>query len=575
MSQSDHIEAPRPRFAEWLTRPMLANRATYVKVAVAAALINVFGLATSLFSMTIYDRVLPNNATSSLVGLSIGMMIIIIFDFIIRTLRAYFVDIAGADVDRKVGTDTFDRLLAVRLDQRRGSTGSLTGTMRELETLRDFFTSATLAALVDVPFILLTMFVIAMIGGKLVLVPLLMVPLVVVTGLATFPAMDRLSTEAMAQGLNKQSVLVESIGGIETVKAVGARPLLARRWLAAIDSASDFGLRQRLVGTISMNVANAAQTLSYAGVIVLGVYMIETRDLTMGGLIACSLLSGRAVAPLASIAQLLSRLSQTRTAYRAIDRFMQQPSELPTGTPIRPAKVDGLLEFRNVDFRYPGAAEDAVKGVNLTIRPGERVGLIGRVGSGKSTLARLALGLYQPTDGLVLIDGNDLRQLDLTHLRGKIGTALQESVLLSGTIRDNIVLDRDVDDEEMLRISRLTGAHDFIGSVANGYDLVLADRGESLSGGQRQAISLARALVAKPNLLVFDEPTSAMDGDSEELLMRRLAPELEGRTVIVITHRMSLLRLVNRVILMRDGRPAMDGPRDEVLRRLQQPPKAA
>lgn len=576
MSDHDHIDTPRPRVAQWLTGPMLRNRSTYLKVAAAAAVINIFGLVSALFSMTIYDRVLPNNAVASLVGLSVGMTIVIVFDFILRTLRAYFVDIAGADVDRRVGKETFDRLLSIRLDQRRGSTGSLTGTMRELETLRDFFTSATLSALVDVPFILITMAVIALVGGWLVIVPLMMVPLVVIAGVATYPAMDRLSADSMKQGLNKQSVLVEAIGGLETVKVTGARSMLGRRWLAAIDAYSDFALSQRLINTISMNVANSAQTISYAGTIVLGVHMIEAKDLTMGGLIACSLLGGRAVAPLASIATLLSRLTQTRTAYRGISKFMEQPTELPTGNPIRPTNVDGLIEFRNVSFRYPGAAENALTGITLTINPGDRVGLLGRVGSGKSTLARLALGLYQPTDGLVLIDGNDLRQTDLAHLRSKIGTALQESVLMSGSIRDNIVLDREhINDEEMVRISRLTGAHDFIGQVANGYDLVLTDRGESLSGGQRQGINLARALVGGPRVLIFDEPTSAMDGESEEQLINRLLPEIEGRTLILITHRLSLLRLVNRVVLMQSGRIVADGPRDEVLRRLQTPPKAA
>jgi ATP-binding cassette, subfamily C, bacterial LapB len=566
---------PKSRFAAWLTQPMLENKDTYIKVAVAAAMINIFGLVSSLFSMTVYDRVLPNNATASLVGLSIGLLIVVVFDFILRTLRSYFVDIAGADVDRNVGGSAFSRLLALRLDARRGSTGSLAGVMRELETLRDFLASATLSAMIDVPFILITLAVIAAIGGKLVLVPLLMLPFVIGGALLTYPAMDRLSADAMKHGLNKQAVLVETIGGIETVKTSNASALLTKRWLASIDAHAAGSLRQRLIGSISMNIANSAQTLSYAGTVVLGVYMIEARELTMGGLIACSMLGGRAVAPLAQIAQLLSRLTSARTAYRQLDRFMVQPTELPQGAPLRPQDVQGLIELRNVTFRYPGAAENALHGINLTIQPGERVALLGKVGSGKSTVARLALGLYQPSDGLVQIDGTDMRQMDLAHVRSMIGTALQESVLLTGSIRDNIVLDRPgIDDEEMIRAARLSGAHDFIGRIANGYDLVLADRGESLSGGQRQSISIARALAGRPRMLVFDEPTSAMDAESEAGLIERLAPEIEGRTLLLITHRMSLLRLVNRIVLMRDGRILADGPRDEILRRMN-PPKAA
>jgi ATP-binding cassette, subfamily C, bacterial LapB len=566
---------PKPRFADWLTRPMLENKGTYIKVGIAAAMINIFGLVSSLFSMTVYDRVLPNNATASLVGLSIGLLIVVVFDFILRTLRSYFVDIAGADVDRRVGGSAFNRLLSIRLDARRGSTGSLAGVMRELETLRDFLASATLSAMIDVPFIVITLAVILAIGGKLVIVPLLMLPVVIGGALLTYPAMDRLSAAAMKHGLNKQAVLVETIGGIETIKTSSAAALLNRRWMASIDAHAAGSLRQRLIGSISMNIANSAQTLSYAGTVVMGVYMIEARELTMGGLIACSMLGGRAVAPLAQIAQLLSRLTSARTAYQQVNRLMMQPSEIPTGAPLRPAALEGKIELRNVSFRYPGAAENALHGINLTINPGERVALLGRVGSGKSTIARLALGLYQPTDGLVQVDGTDLRQMDLAHSRAMVGTALQESVLLTGSIRDNILLDRPgLDDEEMIRAARLSGAHDFIGRIANGYDLLLADRGESLSGGQRQSISLARALAGRPRMLVFDEPTSAMDQESEAGLIDRLVPEIEGRTLLLITHRMSLLRLVNRIVLMRDGRILADGPRDEILRRMN-PPKAA
>jgi len=572
MTDTAMYSATRKGFADWLVQPMLQNKRNYVKVGITAALINVFGLVASVFSMTIYDSVLPNNSTTSLIGLAIGMGIVILFDFLLRSLRAYFVDIAGVNVDRSIGELAFRRLIAMRMASRRGSTGAMAGTMRELETLRDFFASATMTALVDLPFVLLTLVVIAAIGGWIVLVPATMVPLVVIAGVMTFPAMDRLSAEAMNEALSKQAVLVETIGGLETVKATGAGGLLMKRWLRSIDGYSDMATRQRLITTISMNVANAAGTLSYAGSVVVGVFLIESRDLTMGGLIACSMLGSRAVAPLGQISQLLSRLTATKTAYRTLRPFMEENAEDTDQNLLKPTKIDGLVEFRNVSFRYPGSKEDAVAGISLTIKPGERVGILGRVGSGKSTLARLALGLYEPSDGIVLVDGSDVRQLDPATLRRHVGTSLQESVLLSGSIRENIVLEREhVDDEEMIRVAKLTGAHDFVGRIANGYDLRLSDRGESLSGGQRQSIALARALAGRPSLVIFDEPTSGMDSQSENGLIDRLTTEVQGRTLIVITHRMSLLRLVDRVVIIADGKVAADGKRDDVLRAITRP----
>ncbi len=580
MSSEHEIKpATPPRFAAWLMEPMRRNRPVYLKVALAAVVINIFGLMTSLFTMIVYDRVVPNNATSSLVALSIGLAIVVIFDFILKLLRAYFVDIAGAAIDREVGETLFERLLRLRLDLKKGSTGSLTGLMRELEALRDFFTSATLTAIVDLPFIVLTLFVIWVIGGWVVAVPALMVPLVIVVGALTQPAMDRLSAKAMGEGMAKQSVLVETIGGLETVKAAGAGPLLARRWDTAMENHADSSLRQRLISSIGITTATSAGTISYAGVVIVGVGLIATQDLTMGGLIACSILSGRAVAPLAQISQLLSRMTSTRTAYRQLNEMMNLPPEGPVGDGLKLAGMKGRIEFRNVSFKYPGAAEKTLEDLNFAIQPGEHVALLGRVGSGKSTIARLILGLYPPEEGLVMIDGTDIRQLDPMEMRRYIGTALQESVLLTGSVRENIGLARGhVDDEELLRSAELSGTHSFMGSIANGYDLRLADRGEGLSGGQRQSIALARALAGRPPVLVFDEPTSAMDAQTETALIHRLREELKDRTLVLITHRPPLLALVSRIMLIEKGKVAMDGPRDEVLKQItrqQTPPTKA
>ncbi|MDQ3140335.1 MAG: ATP-binding cassette domain-containing protein, partial [Pseudomonadota bacterium] len=409
-----------------------------------------------------------------------------------------------------------------------------------------------------------------------VYVPLVMIPLVVLAGLLTHPAMDRLSAKAMGQGLQKQTVLVETIGGLETVKTAGAAPILSQRWHKAIEEHSDTSLRQRLVANIGVTIAGSAQTLSYSGVVIVGVGLIAANELTMGGLIACSILAGRAVAPLGQIANLLSRMTATRTAYRQLDQLMSTPSEGPEGEPLVLAATQGRVEFRNVHFRYPGASERALEGVSFTVEPGEHVALLGRVGSGKSTIAKLLLGLYEPEEGVVLLDGTDIRQLDPIDLRRKIGSAMQESLLLSGTVRENIVLGRDgIDDNELIRSAEVAGTHQFIGQIANGYDRRLADRGEGLSGGQRQSIAISRALASKPAVLIFDEPSSAMDQQSETGLIDRLGIELVGRTFLVITHRTPMLRLVGRVIIVDRGKIIADGPREKILAALNRPKVAA
>jgi ATP-binding cassette, subfamily C, bacterial LapB len=569
MTSENGVPIPAPRFATWLMEPIRRNRAVYVKVALAAVMINLFALVTSLFTMTVYDRVVPNNAVASLWGLSIGLGIVILFDFLLKILRAYFVDIAGADIDRDVGDTVFDRLLSVRLDQPRGSTGGLSSLMRELETLRDFFTSATLTAVVDTPFILITLTAIALIGGWLVLVPIALIPLVAITGLVTQPMMDRTSARAMGQAMLKQSVLIETIGGLEMVKSSNAGPLLTRRWQAAVSSHAELSLSQRLISNISVTVASTGQQIAYAAVVIAGVGMIADLTLTMGGLIACSILSGRAVAPLGQIASLLSRMTTTRTAYRQLNQFMSLPAEGPATGALNLQTIEGNIDFRGVSFSYPGSTEKALSDISFSMKAGEKVGILGRIGSGKSTVARLLLGLYPPAEGTVLIDGNEVRQLEMPKLRNHIGSAMQETVLLSGSVRENIMLNRLlVNDEEMLRVAKISGTHDFMGRLANGYELKLADRGESLSGGQRQSIALARALAGRPKVVLLDEPTSAMDGQTETALIQRLEEELKDRTVLVITHRPPLLRLVNRIIVFDQGRIIADGPRDEVLKKL-------
>jgi ATP-binding cassette, subfamily C, bacterial LapB len=565
---SESISLHPPRIAAWLMDPIRTNRGLYLQVVLAATLVNLFGLATSLFSMTVYNRIVPNNATDSLIALSIGVAIILVFDFVLRLIRGYFIDIAGLRIDRTVGAAIFDRMLTMRLGDRKSSSGAFAGMLREFEALRDFFASATLAAIVDVPFILIFLIFIQAIGGKLVLVPLLMVPLVVGVGWLSQPALARLAGQGMTDGMTKQGVLVEAISGLETVKSSSAGPLLARRWAKSVDDHAAVALKQRLIAAISINVAQSVQTICYVGVVIAGVYLIARGELTMGGLVAVSILAGRCVAPLSQIASLLTRITHTRTAYTHLDTLMQGGGEARSDSDyLRRPNLEGGIEFRNVTFSYPGTTARALDDVTFSIQPGERVAIVGRVGSGKSTIARLILGLYEPSEGAILVDDADIRQLHPDDLRHNIGAVLQDVFLLTGSVRENISLgEPSIDDAAILRAAKISGTHDFIGQVPNGYDLRLADRGEGLSGGQRQSIAIARALAHERPIMLFDEPTSAMDIQSENALIARLEPELRGKTVVLVTHRQSMLRLVDRVIIFDKGKIIAAGPRDDVLK---------
>jgi ATP-binding cassette subfamily C protein LapB len=374
----------------------------------------------------------------------------------------------------------------------------------------------------------------------------------------------------MGQGLSKQGVLVEAISGLETVKSSQAGPLLARRWAIAVDDHATSSLKQRLVSALSINVAGSVQNIAYIGVVIYGVFLIGAGDLTMGGLVACSILSGRCVAPLGQIAGLLTRLSHTRTAYAQIDAMMQGDNEARSEIAyLRRDRLEGAVEFRSVTFKYPAASANVLDKVSFRISPGERVAILGRVGSGKSTIARLILGLYAPNEGQILVDDADVRQLHPDDLRRNIGAVLQDVFLLTGSVRENISLGVvGIDDAEVLRAAKLSGTHDFIGVMANGYDIRLADRGEGLSGGQRQSIAIARALTQNRPIMLFDEPTSAMDIQSENALITRLETELDGRTLVLVTHRQSMLKLAERIILLDKGKVIADGPRDEVLKML-------
>ena len=568
-------EAPKGSFlkmlaptSHWLFGPLRDNAGVYGQTILAATIVNFLGLISSFFIMTVYDRVLPNQAVESLVALTIGVLLAHLFDFALKSLRGYFVDIAGQRLDASVGARVFDNLMSMRMDARRGATGATAGLIKEFENLRDFFSSATLVAVVDLPFIFVFIGTIALIGGPVALIPLLGVLLAIAGGLLIQPLIHRHTKDAMAEGHLKHAILIETLAGLETVKSVAAGKLMRDRWRKGVLKQAKISTVARFVNQAAVNFAGFIQQFAQVGVVVLGVFLVGDGAMSTGALIASVILTGRAMAPLSQVASLLGRVSSSFASYKALDALMKSQSEVdPERRYLKRENLEGRIEFREVSFLYPGTKARALDEVSFTIEPGERVAVLGRNGSGKSTIVRLLMGVYEPSDGAVLVDDTDIRQMRPEDLRANIGAVLQDVCLFSGTIRENIALGlADISDADVLEAAKIAGAHDFVGASESGYDRLLAERGEGLSGGQRQAIALARALAPKPSILLLDEPSSALDTQAEAQLVARLERATRGKTLLIVTHRTSMLRLVERIIVLDRGRVVVDGKRDEILR---------
>lgn len=565
----DDRDAPGAgRHGHWFWGPVLRSRWVYAQVALAAFLVNVFAVASSVFSMIVYDKVIPNNAIDTLTALLIGVSVIFISDFVIRTLRGYFLDLASAKADAAIADALFEQILDARLQSRRGSTGALASTLREFESIRDFLTSATLTTFIDVPFAVLFLFIIFLIGGPIAWVPLAAIPVMLLAGLAVQPKLRQLTQQGQEDGHHKQAILVETLSGLETIKTLGAGAQMRRRWQDAVTHQSQVGLKSRMLAQVAANVASMSQQFVQVAVVTVGALLVQNGQLGFGAIIACTILAGRAIAPMAQITQLLTRMNQTLVSYRSLDALMSQEREHRHGQVFmaRP-EFKGAIEFRNVTFSYPGASRATLQDVSFQIHPGERVAIVGKVGSGKTTIAKLVLGLYKPDSGAVLLDGVDVRQIDPADLRGALGVVLQDVWLLGGTIKQNIALGGHFpSDGEILRAAQVAGVDEFVRQHPEGYGLRLGERGEGLSGGQRQAVAVARALLGRPAILLFDEATSAMDIGAETQLLQRLQQELDGRTFVTITHKSSMLQLVNKIIVLDQGRVTMQGSPEELLR---------
>tara|TARA_Y100001934_G_scaffold270240_1_gene354848 strand:+ start:2159 stop:4393 length:2235 start_codon:yes stop_codon:yes gene_type:complete len=551
----------------WLRDHLWQNWWIYGQVLLAAVLINVFALTSPLFIMTVYDRVVPNNAMETLTVLAIGAAVVFTFEFLVRGLRGYFIDVAGRRADVALASHTFDHLLDVQMAARPRSSGAFANTMRDFESLRDFFTSATLAVIVDLPFILLFVAVIWGIGGSIALIPAVAVPAVLFVGIIVQAPLTRIVQQAVREAEAKHGVLFETLGGLETIKSTGGDSRMRHRWETFVGLAAQSGLKARVLSTLALNITAYAQQFAAVAIVVYGVILISQGELSMGGLIACVILNGRAVAALAQVAGLLVRLHHARASYRSLNGILRLPVERSTArTFLHRPRLQGRIEFRGVSFNYPGQSFPALRDASFVIEPGERAGIIGRVGSGKTTVAKMVLGLYTPDDGTVLLDGTEVRQIDPVDLRSNIGVAPQDIILFGGTVRENIAFGQPhATDERVLEAARLAGVEEFVAAHPQGYDMPVGERGEGLSGGQRQAIAVARALLGDPPILLLDEPTNHMDHGAETLLRTNLQTWTQDKTLLLITHRVSMLPLVDRLIVLDGGQVVADGEKQKVL----------
>lgn len=556
---------------DWFWSAFWRNRTLYTEVGVAAVMINLFGIASSLYVMNVYDRVVPNKAFETLWALAFGIMIVYVFDFILKNLRSQFLDHAGRKADVKISAELFEQIMGMTMAARPSSAGVLASKMREFETIRDFFTSATMTALIDLPFVLLFIALIAIIGGPVAFVPIAAIPLVVGMGLALQKPLNKVVKDSLNESALKNALLFETFTGLETIKVQAAEGHTQRNWEELNEKASVTNVKMRHISSLSLNWATFVQQMVSVWIVIVGVYLIAAGHLTMGGLIACVLLSGRAMAPLSQVAGLLTRLNQSRESLKHLDELMKRPVERPAGKHfITLQHVHGRVEFRDVVFNYPGQTTPAVNHLSFTIEPGERVGIIGAVGSGKTTLERLLLNLYEPTGGSVQIDGSDVRQIDPGDLRRNVGAVQQSPQLFYGSVRQNITMGHETaPDRAVLRAAEMSGVLEFLKDSSAGLDTQVGERGEALSGGQRQAVAIARALLYDPPILILDEPTASMDPASENRLLKRLGALCEGKTTILITHKGTMLGLVDKLILIDRGRLVAYGPKEEVIRKLQ------
>lgn len=557
--------------SHWFWGTLVRSREIFISVILASVLVNLFVIATPLFTMNVYDRVVPNDALDTLWVLAIGVMVVFAFDALIRYTRTYLLEVAGKKSDIIMSSILFEQTLNLRMDQWPKSLGAFANNLRDFESIRNFFTASTMATLVDLPFAVIFLIVVAYIGGPMVSIPLITITLLLVFSFMMIKPLRESIEATFEASANKNAHLIESLNNIQTIKTLGASHHSQWVWEESSGEIATKSMRARMMSGSIQVVTNLLVQLNTVGLIIFGIYQITDLQLSLGGLIAVVMLSSRAVAPMGQIASLITHFEQTQTAYRALDALMQQPVERSEEKKyVRRIKFDGGIELKSVDFSYPEVERHTLSGISLNIKPKEHVGIIGKVGSGKTTITKLIVGLYSPTAGTMSIDGIDINQIDPADLRHHIGYLSQDVELMRGSIRDNLVYkDPHIDDDRLIEVAKICGVDLFVNKLPLGFDTAVGEQGAWLSGGQRQSIALGRSLLLDEPILILDEPTNSMDNTTEATIRQQLYDFTRDKTLVLVTHKAPMLDLVERLVVVDEGRIVMDGPKEKVLKALQ------
>lgn len=551
----------------WFWSTISQSWRIYRDVLIASFLINMFALANPLFVMNVYDRVVPNNAIETLWALAVGIFVVFSFDYLLKLLRVYFIEIAGKKSDILLSAYIFERVLGAKFAQHPASVGSFVSRLRDFEAIRNFVTSATITAFVDLPFVLLFLLAVVYIGGHLVWIPVTIIPFILLYSFVAQRFLQQAVMNGFTASAQKSATLVEAMTNLETLKVLNAEGKVLRKWEKAVAMLAYWGLKSRMWSNGSTSFALFMQQLAGVLIVIAGVYAISQNDLTLGGLIACVLLSARIIAPLSQVAGLLVQYQQAKIALDSLEQIVSQVQERPEGKAfIKREKFNGSIEFADVDFSYPGEETRALDGVSFKIAAGEKVAIIGKLGSGKSTVHKLIANLYLPDEGSVRIDDVDIKQIDTADLRDALAYVPQECTLFYGSLRENIAFKMtSASDAEILRAAEIAGVNAFVNAHPHGFERMISERGENLSGGQKQAVAIARALINDPPMVLLDEPSAAMDSSSELRLIENLKTYLVDKTLVLVTHKTTLLALVDRVIVLDKGRVVADGAKEKVL----------